>query len=303
MAEDLYSVLGVSRSADQKEIRRAYREKARKFHPDVNKTPGAEETFKRISEAHDVLSDPETRSQYDRFGENFRQYAAADAARSSEQPRRSGGTRYTWSGGGAQSANWEDLFGGGAQSANWEDLFGGGFGGFGRGEDHTAELEITVEEAYRGGRRTVQVASPYGGAQEYTIDIPAGAVDGQRLRIAGADGQDGDLLVTLRVKDSKRYRLSGADIETDLPISPWEAALGADVCMPTPGGSVTVHVPPGSSTGRRLRLRGQGMPRRGQPGDLYARVKVVVPPTLTKKEKELFEKLRDVSSFDARRGS
>ena len=164
MAEDLYSVLGVSRSADQKEIRRAYREKARKFHPDVNKTPGAEDTFKRISEAHDVLSDPETRSQYDRFGENFRQYAAADAARSSEQPRRSGGTRYTWSGGGAQSVN-------------WEDLFGGGFGGFGRGADHTAELEITVEEAYRGGRRTVQVASPYGGAQEYTIDIPAGAVD------------------------------------------------------------------------------------------------------------------------------
>lgn len=144
MAEDLYSVLGVSRSADQKEIRRAYREKARKFHPDVNKAPGAEETFKRISEAHDVLSDPETRSQYDRFGENFRQYAAADAARSSEQPRRSGGTRYTWSGGGAQSVN-------------WEDLFGGGFGGFGRGADRTAELEITVEEAYRGGRRTVQV--------------------------------------------------------------------------------------------------------------------------------------------------
>ncbi len=105
------------------------------------------------------------------------------------------------------------------------------------------------------------------------------------------------------MKDSKRYRLDGANIETDLPIAPWEAALGADVNMPTPGGSVTVHVPPGSSTGRRLRLRGQGMPRRGQPGDLYARVKVVVPRTLTKKEKELFEKLRDVSSFDARRGS
>ena len=237
-----------------------------------------------------MLSDPETRSQYDRFGENFRQYAAADAARSSEQPRRSGGTRYTWSGGGAQSVN-------------WEDLFGGGFGGFGRGADRTAELEITVEEAYRGGRRTVQVASPYGGAQEYTIDIPAGAVDGQRLRIADADGQDGDLLITLRVKDSKRYRLSGADIETDLPISPWEAALGADVSMPTPGGPVTVHVPPGSSTDRRLRLRGQGMPRRGQPGDLYARVKVVVPRTLSKKERKLFEQLRDESSFDARRGS
>ena len=290
-------MLGVSRSADQKEIRRAYREKARKFHPDVNKAPGAEETFKRISEAHDVLSDPETRSQYDRFGENFRQYAAADAARSSEQPRRSGGTRYTWSGGSAQSVNWEDLFGGGFGG------FGGGFGGFGRGADRTAELEITVEEAYRGGRRTVQVASPYGGAQEYTIDIPAGAVDGQRLRIADADGQDGDLLITLRVKDSKRYRLSGADIETDLPISPWEAALGADVSMPTPGGPVTVHVPPGSSTDRRLRLRGQGMPRRGQPGDLYARVKVVVPRTLSKKERELFEQLRDESSFDARRGS
>lgn len=297
MADDLYSALGVSRTADQKEIRRAYREKARKFHPDVNKAPGAEETFKRISEAHDVLSDPETRAQYDRFGENFRQYAAADAAQSAAGPRRGGGgTRYSW-GGGA-----------GAQSVNWEDLFGGGFGGFGRGADHAAELELTVDEAYRGGKRTVQVGSPFGPAQEYVIDIPAGALDGQRLRIpgaggTGADGQDGDLLVTLRVKDTKRYRLDGADIETDLPISPWEAALGADVKVPTPGGSVTVHVPPGSSTGRRLRLRGQGMPRRGQPGDLYARVKVVVPRTLTKKEKELFEKLRDESSFDARRGS
>ena len=298
MADDLYGALGVSRTADQKEIRRAYREKARKFHPDVNKTPGAEETFKRISEAHDVLSDPETRAQYDRFGENFRQYAAADAAQSASGPRRGGGTRYTRGGTGAQNVNWEDLFGGGF----------GGFGGFGRGVDHSAELELTVEEAYRGGKRTVQIGSPFGGAREYVIDIPAGALDGQRLRIpgaggAGADGQDGDLLVTLRVKDSKRYRLDGANIETDLPIAPWEAALGADVNMPTPGGSVTVHVPPGSSTGRRLRLRGQGMPRRGQPGDLYARVKVVVPRTLTKKEKELFEKLRDVSSFDARRGS
>jgi curved DNA-binding protein len=302
MAEDLYQVLGVPRSADQKEIRRAYREKARKYHPDVNKDPSAEETFKRISEAHDVLSDPETRAQYDRFGEDFRQYADAASApsgRTAASSQRSSGARYSgWTGGAGQ------------QSVNWEDLFGDVFGGRGRGADHTAELVLSVEEAYRGGRRPIRLADPAGGSREYEIDIPAGATDGQRIRIPGAggagatEGDDGDLIVTLRVRNSGRYRLTGADIEMDLPIAPWEAALGADVLTDTPGGPLTVHVPAGSSSGRRLRLRGQGMPRRsGTPGDLYARVKIVVPNPLTRKERRLFEELRDESTFEPRKAS
>ncbi len=303
MAEDLYRVLGVSRTADQKEIRRAYREKARKYHPDINKDPSAEEQFKRISEANDVLSDPETRAQYDRFGENFRQYAGAPGAtdeRNAAGRRSSAGPRYS---------GWTNFSSNDQYGVSWEDLFGDVFaGGSGRGSDHSAELELSIEEAYRGGRRTVRVADPLGGSREYEIDIPAGATDGERLRIQGAGGTGtggtGDLIVTLRVRDSRRYRLTGANIEMELPISPWEAALGADVLTDAPGGAITVHVPAGSSSGRRLRLRGQGMPRRSGPaGDLYARIKVVVPKQLTRKERILFEQLRDESSFEPRRAS
>lgn len=305
MAEDLYQVLGVSRTADQKEIRRAYREKARKYHPDINKDPSAEEHFKRISEANDVLSDPETRARYDQFGEGFREYANATTA---------GGQRTTSrgpSGGQQRYAGWTDYASAGQRGVDWEDLFGGGFSGRrGRGADHSGELELTVEEAYRGGRRSIRVADAAGGAQDYDLDIPAGALDGDRIRIPGAGGTGwgqagpGDLVVTLRVRGDGRYRLSGADIEMDLPISPWEAALGADVRTDAPGGPVTVHVPAGSSSGRRLRLRGQGMRRRSGPaGDLYARIKIVVPQQLSAKERHLFEQLRQESDFEPRKAS
>lgn len=308
MAEDLYQVLGVPRTADQNEIRRAYREQARKYHPDINKDPSAEERFKRISEAHDVLSDPETRAQYDRFGESFRQYANAPGA--SSAGRR--GTADQRSSGPSGYSGWSNFSAGDAQGVNWEDLFGDVFSGRGggRGADHSAELELTVEEAFRGGRRTIRLADPYGGSREYEINIPAGALDGERLRVSGAggagrgDSADGDLIVTLRVKNTRRYKLHGANIEMELPIAPWEAALGADVATETPAGPITVHVPAGSSSGRRLRLRGQGMPRRSGPaGDLYARIKIVVPKELTRKERILFEQLRDESKFEPRKAS
>ncbi|MFF9565671.1 DnaJ C-terminal domain-containing protein [Leifsonia sp. NPDC014704] len=307
MAEDLYQVLGVPRSADQKEIRRAYREKARKFHPDINKDPSAEEKFKRISEANDVLSDPETRAQYDRFGENFRQYAGAPSP---------SGAGHTDANGRPRRSGWASSPGAGTRNMNWDDLFGDVFVGdmFGgrrasRGVDHTAVLELTLEEAYRGGPRIIRLEDPAGGTREYEINIPAGALDGQRIRIPGAggpgdSGTSGDLIVTLRVKPDRRYELIGADIEMELPILPWEAALGADVHTQTPAGPITVHVPPGSSSGRRLRLRGQGMPRRtGQPGDLYARLKIVVPKQLNEQQRKLFEQLRDVSRTESRRAS
>jgi curved DNA-binding protein len=308
VADDLYQTLGVSRSADPKEIHRAYRELARKYHPDVNKDPGAEDQFKRISEAHEVLSDPETRAQYDRFGPNFRQYAAAGAGAggAGRQPPRSAAR----SGGSPRYSTWSSASG--AASADggidWDDIFGDVFGAS-RGMDHSAELELSVEEAYRGGRRTIQLEDPSTGeVSTYEVEIPPGALDGQRIRIPGAgaggrrDGGRGDLVITLRVRPSKRYRLNGADIEMDLSVSPWEAALGAEVKTNAPGGPVTLHVPPGSSCGRRLRLRGQGMPQPGgRNGDLYARVKIAVPSKLTDRERSLFEQLSRESSFDPRR--
>ncbi|MCU1439010.1 MAG: Curved DNA-binding protein [Rhodoglobus sp.] len=299
-------MLGVPRTADAKQIKRAYRDLARKYHPDVNKDPGADERFKRISEAHHVLTDPELRAQYDRFGPDFRQYAGAardtgGAAEARGRGRRhSGSPRYT---------TWSTASTGGAEAGfDWDDLFGEVFGGSERGADRSAELELSVEEAYRGTRRTIRLQDANGTVQSYDIEIPAGAVDGQRVLVSGAGGEGrgdarpGDLVVTLRVSPDRRYRLDGANIEMDLPVSPWEAALGGEVRVSAPGGPVTVRVPPGSSSGRRLRLRGQGMPRPGgRDGDLFARVRILVPNRLSDPERELFEQLSRASSFDPRR--
>jgi curved DNA-binding protein len=193
----------------------------------------------------------------------------------------------------------EELFG---------DLFGGGMGrgpGGDRlaGADQEAELPLSLEEAFVGGRRTISLAG-----RDYDITIPPGVTDGQRIRLAGQGGRGrggapGDLYLVVRILPHPRFRLDGRDIAVDLPISPWEGVLGATVPLPTPGGEAKVVVPPGSSTGRRLRLRGQGMPNpRGAPGDLYADVKVMVPRTVSDRERELFEELSRVSSFNPREG-
>lgn len=313
MAEDYYGLLGVSRSADAKEIQRAYRKLARKYHPDVNKQPGAEDRFKEISEAYHVLADPESRAQYDRFGPEFRQYAGAGAERqSASQPRGGRARGRPGSGSGSSGFSWSSAQGAagpGGASVDWDDLFGDVFGSM-RGMDTQAELELTVEEAYRGGPRTVVLSGPGGDRQEFEIQIPPGALDGQRIRIGGAgsagrqEGGSGDLIITIRVRPDRRFRLDGKDIEMDLPIAAWEAALGASVPTRAPGGQLTVRVPPGSSSGRRLRLKGQGMPQPGgRPGDLFARVKIMVPPKLTDRERELFEQLKSVSTYSPRSSS
>ena len=322
VADDYYQLLGVSRSADAKEIQRAYRKLARKYHPDVNKQPGAEDKFKQISEAYHVLTDPESRAQYDRFGPEFRHYAGAEreyATQSSgrehaSQTRggRGGGGGRTRTGAGPSGFSWSSAQGGagpGDASVDWDDLFGDVFGSM-RGMDTEAELELPVEEAYRGGPRTIVLSAPNGDRQTFDIQVPAGVLDGQRIRIPGGgsagrqDGGTGDLIITVRVRADRRFRLDGKDIEMDLPISAWEAALGSRVSTRAPGGEITVRVPPGSSSGRRLRLKGQGMPQPGgRPGDLFARVKIMVPPRLTDRERELFEQLKSASAYNPRSSS
>jgi curved DNA-binding protein len=308
MARDYYDALGVSRTASTEELQRAYRTLARQYHPDVNRDPGAEERFKEISEAYSVLSDPDTRKRYDRFGPDFRQIpegyeAYADAARA-------GGRGSPF---GSGSRVWVDSEGGGFGGIDVDDLLSGLFGSRGAagpipGADQEAELELSVEEAYRGGHRRITLSGA-GEPSSFDVNIPPGVTDGQRIRLAGKGGRasgggvTGDLYLVVRIMPHSRYRVTGRDISVDLPLAPWEAALGASVPVPTPGGEAKVRVPAGSSTGRRLRLRGEGMPNpRGTPGDLYAEVKIMVPRTLTPRERELFEALRRDSTFDPRRG-
>jgi curved DNA-binding protein len=310
---DFYQILGVPRTASQDDIQRAYRKLARENHPDVNADPGAEDRFKDISEAYNVLSDPQTRRRYDAFGPDFRQIPedvdpetwrrarAGAGARSRTGP--STGTRGTRFG-----------FGGGGEDIDLENLFGDVFGGRSArgwgpvpGADQVAEIELTVEEAYRGGQRSMTIGS--GGAQRMlTVTIPPGVVDGQRIRLAGQGGhgsdgaRSGDLYLTVKIRPDRVFRLDGRDIHVELRLAPWEAALGTSVGVPTPDGEAKVTVPAGTSSGKRLRLRGRGMPNpRGSPGDLYADTRIMVPPRLTDAERELFEQLAATSKFDARR--
>jgi curved DNA-binding protein len=316
VAGDYYEVLGVPRTASAEELQQAYRRLARQYHPDVNKDPGAEERFKDISEAYQVLSDPGTRARYDRFGPAFRQVpegaereAAGAGAGFRARGARSGGRggRVYVDDGGEEIYVDEGGFGG----IDLDDLLGGLFGRGGPvlGADQEAELALTVEEAFSGGRRWVSLAGPEG-QRSYEVTIPPGVADGQRIRLAGqggrggGGGRTGDLYLVVRILPHPRYRLEGRDLHVDLRVSPWEAALGATVPVDTPGGEVKVTVPPGSSSGRRLRLRGQGMPNpKGQPGNLYAEVRIMVPKRLSRRERELFEELANAADFDPRKES
>jgi curved DNA-binding protein len=305
---DFYQVLGVPRDAKQDEIQRAYRKLARTYHPDVNSDPGAEERFKEISEAYDVLSDPETRRRYDAFGPDFRQ-VPPDVDPETWAQARAGmgsgarGRRRGQPGGGV----W---FESGGEEIDLEDLLGGMFSGRGRrgwgpvpGADQEAELVLSVEEAHRGGRRRITLDG-----RAFEVNIPAGVTDGQRIRLAGQGGRGsdgarpGDLYLVVRLAPHPRYRVQRRDITVDLPLTPWEAALGATVAIDTPSGEAKVRVPAGTSSGKRLRLRGRGMPNpRGTPGDLIAEAKIMVPARLTDDERRLFEQLAAASTFDPRR--
>jgi len=312
MAEhrDFYEILGVPRSASQDEIQRAYRKLARTYHPDVNSDPAAEDRFKEASEAYDVLSDPHTRRRYDAFGPDFRQVPEGVDPETWRRSRVGAGAGQARGagGGGFGSGLGSDLGG-----IDIEDLLGGIFGGRAApgwgpipGADQEAELELTVEEAYRGGHRPITLEGG-GGRRSFDVKIPAGVTEGQRIRLTGQGGRgsdgapNGDLYFVVRITPDPRYRVDGRDLYVDLPLTPWEAALGTSVAVPTPGGEAKVKVPPGTSSGKRLRLRNRGLPHpRGRHGHLYAEVRIVVPGKLTDAERQLFEQLAAVSAFDPR---
>ena len=273
-ARDFYQVLGVDRTATQDEIQQAYRKLARAHHPDVNHDPAAEDRFKDISEAYDILSDPDTRRRYDAFGPDFRRVPEGVAPDTWNRAR-SAGAREAGAGPGRRAASAAGDAGfstGFGENIDLDDLLGGLFGGrAGRGRgpipgaDTEAVIELTVEEAYRGTRRSVTIE---GGGQTRTLDvtIPVGVTNGQRIRLAGQGGRGaegataGDLYLIVRIARHPRYRVEGRDLHVELPLAPWEAALGTTVTVDTPDGEAKVKVPAGTSSGRRLRLRGRGLP-------------------------------------------
>lgn len=301
---DYYEVLGVPRSASDEEIRSAYRKLAREYHPDVNSDPGAEDRFKEVSEAYEVLRDPEKREKYERLGANWK--AGEDVSGAS------GFTGASGFGDGFAGGDGQGFADGAGFSDFFESFFGGrrgasgGFEGFSmRGGDQEATIEVTLEEAARGGKKKISLAD----GRDFEVRIPPGVRDGQKIRLAGQGGEGasggpaGDLYLRVRIKRHPRFRREDDDLVVEVPVAPWEAALGATVPVPTLDGSAKVKVPAGSSSGRRLRLRGEGMPGPGgRKGDLYASVRIVVPKTLEKRERELFEELAAVSRFDPRQG-
>jgi curved DNA-binding protein len=303
--KDYYTIMGLSRDAGEDEIKRTYRKLARKYHPDVSKEPDAEARFKELGEAYEVLKDPEKRAAYDQLGANWK--AGQDF-----RPPPGWNRGFEFRGGGANSGQ-------GGFSDFFETLFGRGFasGGFdhgranGRGRDSRARVMIDLEDAYRGATRSIslrqQQVDPSGqprmGERTLNVRIPTGVRQGQQIRLSGQGsagrGGSGDLYLEVAFHPHSLYRVEGSDVYLELPVSPWEAALGATVNVPTPDGSVDLKIPPGSATGRKLRLKGRGIPSKPA-GDLYIELKVVLPPADTDAAKESYRNLRDTTGFDPR---
>ncbi len=319
---DYYQMLGVARTATADEIKKAYRRLARKFHPDVSKEANAEQKFKEVQEAYEVLKDPEKRAAYDQLGSDWK-----SGQQFRPPPEWANGFEFRGSGarGGFSQADSED---GAGFSDFFSSLFGGAspFGAAGpaggarsarsrAGRDHHARIEIDLEEAYRGGTRTLDLKRPEltpAGTLELRahtvrVTIPAGVVDGQQIRLAGqgeasaSGGRSGDLYLEVHIRPHRLFQLAGRDVPLELPVAPWEAALGASVPVPTLAGNVEMRIPPGAQSGQKLRLRGRGLPGT-QAGDQYVLLKVVVPPAQTPEARELYEQMQRVLAFDPRAG-
>ncbi|MDX1439273.1 MAG: DnaJ C-terminal domain-containing protein [Rubricoccaceae bacterium] len=305
--KDYYEILGVEKDATQDEIKRAYRKLARKYHPDVNKEPEAETRFKEIGEANEVLSDPDKRAAYDKLGANWKQ-----GQDFKPPPDWDAGFEFR-----------TDAFGGGSSYSDFfEAIFGERMGGTRarrtrgfqmRGEDHHAKVLIDLEDAYSGASRTITLRNPEWDSEGHLVyqdrslkvKIPKGLKEGQKIRLAGqgtpgqGGGESGDLYLEIAFNPHRLYRIDGRDLYIDLPVAPWEAALGATVQVPTPTGKVDLKIPPDTPSGRKLRLKGLGIP--GKPaGDIYVVPQITLPPASSDSAKKLYKKMEAELAFNPR---
>jgi len=308
--KDYYTIMGVERDATQDEIKRAYRKLARKYHPDVSKESDAEARFKEVGEAYEVLKDPEKRAAYDQLGANWKAGQDFNPPPDWDAGFEFSGGGYTGGDASAYSDFFESLFGRDFRSARP----GGERHGFqARGEDHHAKIVIEIEDAFRGAERriTLQVpevdASGHVVTRKHTLDvkIPKGVRQGQKIRLSGqgapgfGGGPAGDLYLEIEFEPHSIYRVEGRDLYLDLPVAPWEAALGATVKTPTPGGLIDLKIPAGMSGGKKMRLKGRGIP--GKPaGDIYVTPQITVPKATTDKARELYQKMEQELAFNPR---
>jgi curved DNA-binding protein len=310
--KDYYKIMGVARDASQDEIKRVYRRLARKYHPDVSKEPNAEEKFKEVQEAYEVLKDPEKRAAYDQLGTNWRAgqefRPPPDWARDFEFS--------TSSFGGAEEGGFSDFF---ASLFGQRSPFGGARPGArsrsftAAGDDHVAKIQIDLDDAFRGGAQTIELKSPQVGEdgrlvvrpRTLKVTIPTGVVEGQRIRLAGqgsagiGGGPPGDLYLEIGFRPHRLFQVEGRDVTLTLPIAPWEAALGATVQTPTLAGPVDLRVPPNAKAGQKMRLKGRGLPG-ATPGDQYVVLKIVLPPADTPRARALYEQMQRELPFDPR---
>ncbi|MBX3709075.1 MAG: DnaJ domain-containing protein [Gammaproteobacteria bacterium] len=313
--KDYYSILGVKKNASQDEIKQAYRRLARKYHPDVSKESNAEEHFKNLQEAYEVLKDPEKRTAYDQLGSHWKQ-----GQEFRPPPGWDANTQfYTTNDNGAFSES--DL---GGFSEFFSNLFGRSrtqfqeddFTGFKqRGNDQHAKISITLEDAFHGTTKTLQLQMPevsasgqlHQATRTIKVVIPAGAVQGQQLRLAKQGGpgfggaEAGDLYLEIHIQPHALFVLQGKDIYLTLPITPWEAALGAEIKIPTLGGRVGLKLLPGSQAGQKLRLKGRGMPSKPEAGDQYAILQIQAPPANTDEQRQLYERMAQIMPFNPRK--
>jgi curved DNA-binding protein len=324
--KDYYDILGIPRTSSADDIKKTYRKLARKYHPDLNKTAGAEARFKEIGEAYEVLSDPTKRSRYDQLGRNWQ------AGQDFRPPTGYGGSPFEphGGGGGGRGFKGQDMgefsdffemlfgqqFGNRAQRGTPPNMWGSGEEFTPQGQDHEAEITISLEEACHGSTKNISLQTPqqdprarsHTQTKTYQVKIPAGISEGGRIRLAGqggagtAGGPAGDLYITIHIAPHPLFKVDGNNLEIECLLAPWEAALGAKVGIPTLQGQAFITLPPGTESGQRLRLRGKGLPQKKglEPGDLVAVIRIVSPKQLSAREKALFEELAKISTFKPR---
>ena len=309
--KDYYKILGVDKTASQDEIKKAYRKLARKYHPDVSKEANAENKFKDVNEANEVLKDKEKRKAYDQLGSGYQQGQGFEPPPGWDFQEQAGGGQHGthhFHDGADFSDFFEQMFRGARQSGDGPHVHGFRQSQQPRrqkGQDIHATLQVTIHDAYHGTKREVALRETNGETKRLNIKIPAGVTNGQHIRLKGQGnpgfngGANGDLLLEIKFMTDSQYKIDGKDVYLTLPIAPWEAALGASIQVPTLGGKISLKIPANSESGKKMRLKGRGLPGK-TPGDQYVVLQIVVPPAKTDADKKLYEQMQSQMDFNPR---